>query len=106
MASATPRKPFSAQPSAPPTLSDMLFGISSFCADAGKATKIRLAKTMRLANFMGNLLLTGFSDSGLVRTSYSSHAKHSTYQLRKHGRCLYLRPAISFAIENRTAQCL
>jgi len=32
MASATERKPFSAQPSAPPTLSAMLFGISSFCA--------------------------------------------------------------------------
>src|ERR1700758_5241056 len=52
MASATERKPFSAQLSAPPTLSAMLFGISSFWADVGKADRTRLAITMRAADFM------------------------------------------------------
>src|SRR6202035_1645919 len=52
MASATVMKSFSAQLSPPPTLSAMLFGISSFCADVDGATRIRLAKTMKAVDFM------------------------------------------------------
>src|SRR6202030_2602647 len=52
MASATVMKSFSAQPSPPPTLSAMLFGISSFCADVDGATRNRLAKTMKAVDFM------------------------------------------------------
>src|SRR5579862_5211962 len=53
MASATVKKPFSAQPSAVPTLSEMLFGISSFWAEVGLATRIRVARAMRAADFTG-----------------------------------------------------
>src|ERR1700719_3904549 len=52
-------KSFSAQLSAPPTLSAMLFGIPSFWAGVGRATRIRFAKTMRAADFMADLLFTG-----------------------------------------------
>src|SRR5215469_9724490 len=53
MASATERKPFSVQSSAPPTLSDMLLGISSLWAEVAGAKRVRLAKKMIPAHFIG-----------------------------------------------------